>query len=207
MENNTHSTAGKSHTLFPRQHICVQKGDKAFLVINTENREKIPSLPGAGISVEFGLDRGAAFDREEKHIQEIAADRKAREEQHRANCIENWERDCERTRERNERDIRDWEKQCERVREQNEEICHFCDGRLSRKCTHCNGSGNSGTSAHYHSCGICNGHGYKDCNCVSFHHPGKRDKPKSLPSRPSPWSMPSKPSFVPLSSINFREGI
>jgi len=207
MENNTHSTVGKSQTLFPRQYICVQKGDKAFLITNTDNREKISTLPGAGISVEFGLDRGAAFDREERHIQEIAASKKAHEEQYRENCITNWERDCEHTRERNERDIRDWEKQCDRVRQQNEELCPWCDGRMTKKCGHCNGSGNSGTSTHYHKCSYCDGHGQKDCSCVGFHHPGKRDKPRSPPSRPSPWSLPSKPSFVPISNINFRDGI
>jgi hypothetical protein len=96
------------------------------LYTNTSNREKVDQLPGAGtpthflrkkyhkfinyykqnqfqfclqlvgISVEFGLDRAAALQREEERICEIAASRQADEEQYRQDEMDRWERACQR---------------------------------------------------------------------------------------------------------------
>jgi len=196
MENRTYSEVGKSVTLFPREFICHSQGEKAIVYTNTDNREKISSLPGAGISVEFGLDKMNALQREESKIQEIAARKKEREEEYRAQVLDDWQRNCERTRERNEHDVAKWQEKCQRVQERNEELCVWCRGSLSSSC--------SNTSR---SCSSCHGTGSKTCICVLHHYPGKRHKPDKPPGRPSPSSLPSKPSFTALSSIDFRAGI
>jgi len=196
MESKTYSTVGKSEKFFPRQFLCLVQGTKAIVLTNTENREKISSLPGAGISVEFGLDKMNALQREETQIQEIAAQKKAAEEDYRARKLEDYQRDCEKTRERNEKDQEKWQDACLRTQQRNEEACVWCKGSLQSVCS------NSSKS-----CSSCYGTGRKQCICIGHHHPGKKQRPEKPPSRPHPHSMPSQPSFTPLSSIDFRAGI
>jgi len=87
LSNSVYSNVGKSQTLFPRDYICNVSDGNAHCMVNAKARLEIDRLPGAGISVEFGVDRAGAYQREEQTIREIAADRQAREEERRSREI------------------------------------------------------------------------------------------------------------------------
>jgi len=205
MANDTYSRVGKSEHLFPRDFICTAVGTtRANLYINSKHRTNVSALDGCGISVEFGLDKASAMQREEERIQHLAAQAMAREEERREQRMREWERDCESTARDNERAISDHERKCNQIDKENEDPCTWCKGSLTRNCDKCGGRGTEFKRA----CSKCHGSGSMKCSsCCNFGHPGKKHKRRSHPRRPSPKSNPSRPSFVPINSIDWRAGI